>query len=307
MKLVSILIANRNNGKYIEETLNSAINQTYSNIEIIVIDDNSNDNSIDIINNFIKNNPQQNVQLLKNSDSKGCGRIKKQLIENSIGEYFAFLDPEDTIRPDAVDTLVRFHTTDQYSIVYSTHYCCNEKLETEYISTYPGKIQTGETHFTSTTGHISAFALCRRDFYNKTNGINPNLIVAEDQDLYMKLEEFAPVYYVDEPLYYYRKHENNMSWNSAKREINLKYKHVARTETYRRRKHKKNIPNLTSYDYYTECIGFHLQIKNIKKNCKKPFKAFLHQISAIYYLCMRLFFSNKSVNYSTHLNHSDIQ
>ncbi|MDR2840212.1 MAG: glycosyltransferase family 2 protein, partial [Paludibacter sp.] len=227
--LVSLLVANFNNGQFVEETLQSAVNQTYPNTEIIVIDDASTDNSVATINAFISKKSDKNIRFFENEvNSGGCGGIKRQCIALSRGEYFAFLDPEDTIEPDTVALLLAEHRQHpNLSIVYCTHWLCNVRLEPQSISTWVGKIPEGQSHLTSTGGHISAFALCKRANYNATEGINAAYEVAEDQDLYLKMEEIAPVLYVDKAMYYYRKHDHNSSWNDAKHYINLRWYHLA--------------------------------------------------------------------------------
>jgi glycosyltransferase involved in cell wall biosynthesis len=284
--LVSLLIANFNNGKYIEETLHSAVNQSYPNIEIVIIDDASADNSLEIIDNFINKNPQANIKLSKNEvNSGGCGCIKRQCIALSSGEYFAFLDPEDTIELTAVEQLMAVHLQNQNnSIVYCTHWLCNEKLEPQSITTWAGKIPEGQSHLTSTGGHISAFAINKRSDYDKTDGINPKYIVAEDMDLYLKMEEIAPVFYVDKPLYYYRKHDNNSSWSYEKRYINLFWRHAAETAAYNRRKNTKTAAkNLKLSELHKKNFAYFMQMAKFNRIQKKYFKAIGYNLRAMKY------------------------
>lgn len=244
--LVSILIANYNNSQFIEETLDSVINQTYQNIEIIIIDDASYDNSVEIINEYITTHPQSKFELYKNKTNYGCGRTKKICVDIACGDYFAFLDPEDTIEPYAIEMLIeKYRLYPESSIVYSTHYLCNDRLEPQSISDWPGQIPKGESHLTSTHGHISAFALCNRKLYDTTLGIDPKFPVAEDQDLYYKMEEAGPVLFINQPLYYYRKHEKNISWGENRHLINAYWALIAAEDAYHRRKKNRSISNLT--------------------------------------------------------------
>lgn len=283
--LVSLLIANYNNGKFITETLLSAVNQTYSEIEIIVVDDASDDNSLEIIQMFIKQYPQFNIHLYRNYTNHGCGRVKRKCVDIVRGEYFAFLDPEDTIEPTAVEELLEFHLKHlKYSVVYSTHFLCNEKLEPQSISTWPGKIPEGQSHLTSTTGHISAFALCSKKDYDRTLGINPEYIVAEDQDLYLKMEEIAAVLYVDKPLYYYRKHDNNISWNDTKQRQNFYWYHQAELAAYkRRRKAHTQAVNYTRIQFHKKLLNYYLQSAKFEKNNKKYTQSLRYYLNALMY------------------------
>jgi glycosyltransferase involved in cell wall biosynthesis len=282
---VSLLVANFNNGKYIEETLQSAVNQSYPNIEIVIIDDASTDNSVEKIKDFISKNLDKNIRFFENEyNSGGCGSIKNQCIAFSNGEYFAFLDPEDTIELTAVEQLMTLHLqhSNIYSIVYCTHWLCNERLEPQSISTWVGKISEGQSHLTSTGGHISAFAVCSRKMYDKTLGINPLYYVAEDQDLYLKMEEIAPVFYIDKPLYYYRKHDNNTSWSDAKRYKNLKWYHDAENAAYQRRKQTKTAAiNFKKQQIDKKNLGFHLQMGKFYRKNGNIFTAAKEYLKAI--------------------------
>lgn len=261
MPLVSILIANLNNGQYIRQTLESAIGQTHRELEIVVCDDGSTDDSIAVIQQFIAEHPEINIAFHRNDHPAGCGRIKRQLIDLSHGEYFIFLDPEDTLMPDAVATLLAEHERSTYSIVYATHYLCDEQLQPTGISNYPGAIPKGQSHLTSTAGHISAPALCRRSCYNRTEGINPKYYVAEDQDLYLKMEEVAPVLYVDRPLYHYRHHDHNTSWNDTKTFTNYYWRYHCMKSAYLRRKHSHTAaPNFSQREMDSHTLSYHIRL-----------------------------------------------
>ena len=79
-KLATVLIANYNNSKYIDECLTSVINQNYKKIEIIVVDDNSSDNSLEILNNYT-----DQIKLIKKKKKIGLGSFDQM---NSYYEAF---------------------------------------------------------------------------------------------------------------------------------------------------------------------------------------------------------------------------
>jgi len=81
-----------NSEKYIEETIISVINQTYQNWEMIIVDDNSNDNSIKIVNKF-KN--EKRIRLIKTNNNNGAAVTRNIAINHSTGRFIAFLDSDD--------------------------------------------------------------------------------------------------------------------------------------------------------------------------------------------------------------------
>lgn len=286
MPLVSVLIANLNNGRFLSQALDSVVAQTYPDIEIVIVDDGSSDQSIEVVQDYVASHPTAKILFQRNETPGGCGRIKRQMVDLSHGDFFIFLDSEDTLAPEAVAVLMAEHERGtEYSIVYGTHYLCDEQLRPQSVSTYPGTIPQGQSHLTSTAGHVSAPALCRRSCYDRTDGINPKFYVAEDQDMYLKMEETAPVLFVDRPLYYYRHHESNNSWNEAKVFLNYYWRYHCIKEAYLRRKRgKASVPNLTKREMDQLTLSYFVRLgKNYAKE-KKPILAMTSYVKAIPYL-----------------------
>ncbi|MCF2638636.1 glycosyltransferase family 2 protein [Fusobacterium varium] len=91
--LVSVIIPVYNSEKFIKETLNSVLNQTYKNIEIVLIDDCSKDNSENIIKQYQNNN--KNIIYFKQAKNLGAGHARNKALELAKGRYVAFLDSDD--------------------------------------------------------------------------------------------------------------------------------------------------------------------------------------------------------------------
>lgn len=278
----SIIIPVYNTDLYLNKCLDTLVNQSYNDFEVILINDGSTDGSVKIIEKYISKTNNIKIELHRNPENLGCGGAKRKCIEISRGDYFAFLDTEDTIEPKAVELLLKHHLSgSDYSIVYSTHFLCDAKLVPQSVSTWPGKIPHGQSHLTSSGGHISAFALCKKYHYNKTSGIDPKFNVAEDQDLYLKMEETAPVLFVNKPLYYYRKHDHNMSWNDSKKINNLHWYYIASMDAYKRRKKQNTIAvNFTKVEADKYKLNYHLQLAKDTFNNKSFLKAAFHYFNA---------------------------
>lgn len=271
--IVSILVANHNNACFIEQTLDSIMAQSYPYIEVIVVDDASTDNSIEVIENYIRSHPKGSITLYKNYVSHGCGRVKRKCVDIARGDYFAFLDPDDAIVPDAVEKLVSIHESGScYSIVYSTQFLCDEKLQVQSKAIWPGEIPLGQSNLTSKKGHVSAFALCKKSCYDQTAGINPEYVVAEDQDLYFKMEEIAPVFFLNEPLYFYRKHDHNMSYSDEK-EVRNKYWLMKCVEAayHRRKETHHKVPNITKKDLVAYRLDYYIEVAVTNKMTNKSY------------------------------------
>ena len=107
--LFSVLIANYNNGNYIQECIESVFAQDYKEWEIIIVDDASTDNSKSIYLLYA-NHPQ--IHIYFNDKNRGVTYTKWRCIEEAKGDFCGFLDPDDTILPNALSLMVSNHLQD---------------------------------------------------------------------------------------------------------------------------------------------------------------------------------------------------
>jgi len=106
-ELISIVIPNYNSSEFIVKTLNSVLNQTYKNFEIIIIDDRSNDNSVEIIKKYITSNPDIAINLICLDRNYGMPAGPRNIgVKNSNGEWVAFLDADDIWHPSKLELQV---------------------------------------------------------------------------------------------------------------------------------------------------------------------------------------------------------
>ncbi|MBQ3061690.1 MAG: glycosyltransferase family 2 protein [Lachnospiraceae bacterium] len=115
-KLVSIIVPVYNVEEYIEECIVSIINQTYKNLQIIVIDDGSVDKSIDICEKYAKNDSRIEIISQKN---KGVSAARNTGLTHINGEFVTFIDSDDYVDSDYIETLLR-HIDEDVDLV-----CCN--------------------------------------------------------------------------------------------------------------------------------------------------------------------------------------
>lgn len=110
---VSVIITAYNVENYISKAIESVLNSTYSNIECIVVEDCSTDNTLDIINKY-------NVKLVQHKQNLGAGKARQSGIDNSTGNWIMFLDADDWIELDAIEKLIqRAHETNADMCFYS--------------------------------------------------------------------------------------------------------------------------------------------------------------------------------------------
>lgn len=256
--LFSVLIANHNDGRFLQEAINSVFNQTYSNWEIIIVDDGSTDNS-DVIYAQYKSN--HSFHIYHNSKNEGCGFTKRRCIEMANGDICGFMDADDALVPEALEKMVAVHMNHpEASLVYSRYILCDNNLRkiNEYVYTIPVppnrpflEVGVEPTHFVS----------FKKDYYLKTDGISPYLKCAEDHDLYFKLEEVGTTEYIPDLLYLYRSGTGNNESFKQNGDITLAWDFLAKANACIRQ--GKNIEQLAMPKIYQ-------LIENVRiaENCK---------------------------------------
>lgn len=115
--LVSILIPTYNSGKYVSAAIESALSQTYKNIEIVVSDNDSTDNTLVIVNGYAAGNP--NIKVNKNDTNLGPVRNWRRCAENAKGDFAALLFSDDILLPDFVDSTLPYLSDPAVGFVYS--------------------------------------------------------------------------------------------------------------------------------------------------------------------------------------------
>jgi len=207
--LFSILLANFNNSSFLADCLESVFKQTFTNWEVIFVDDCSTDNSLKIINNYA--NQDSRIKIYANETNKGCGFTKARCVQMASGALCGFLDTDDALTPNALEIMVQKHEAHpEAAIVYSRRFICNKKLVKYGVS----RDDTGKFDSHLATPLINHFASFKKNMYDQTDGIDTYMKRAVDQDLYLKLEEKGSVVFIPDILYLYRHNNNSISLDS---------------------------------------------------------------------------------------------
>lgn len=120
---VSVIIPVYNTEKYIKRCLNSIFAQTYSDIEIVCIDDGSKDKSLSLLKSYQKNHPNLKVF---HQENKGAASARNLGIEKSTGEYVAFVDSDDAIKKDYIERLVDAVKEGMYDVALVGYKRCRD-------------------------------------------------------------------------------------------------------------------------------------------------------------------------------------
>lgn len=199
----SILIPVYNVEDYLEECLNSAINQTFKDYEIICVEDGSKDKSPKILEKIAKKDKR--IKVIKHDGNKGLLAGRVTAVNAAKGEYFVFLDSDDSLKPDMLEIFDREITKDPVDILMcSMDLCCTEnvgKLEriaAEHHFIVPNQKYFGEDillkcfkkdkYAYNVIGKAVKADICRK-VYNRV--ITDRIVMGEDLYGYFMLSYFA--------------------------------------------------------------------------------------------------------------------
>lgn len=210
----SILIAHYNNYDYFKECYQSLLKQTFSDYEIILVDDCSSYDSYQKIVEFTKDN--ERVKVFRNDENRGVGYTKRKCVEMASGEICGFVDPDDALAENALQISIENHTQDNI-VTYSQFYLCDYQLKPIKIFQHSRAVKNGKKDFFNVFLEANHFFTFKKEAYDKTIGINIELSSAVDQDLYLKLYEVGRFNFINIPLYYYRLHDKGVSQESSKK------------------------------------------------------------------------------------------
>jgi glycosyltransferase involved in cell wall biosynthesis len=180
--LVSVIMANYNNELYLSEAIESILNQTYKNFELIIIDDCSTDSSWDIIQKYAKKDKR--IRIYRNEKNLGCTKTANLAIRKSVGIYIARMDSDDISSKKRFEFQVDLLENNKKIGICGTNLLLINK-EGKFISKrkyekFPRKITLIESPFAQPS------VMFRRILFEKYGGYNENFDVAEDYELWFR-------------------------------------------------------------------------------------------------------------------------
>ena len=119
MKLISIITPAFNAAMCIEKTIESVLTQTYVNWEMLIVDDCSSDNTIEIVENYCRTDSR--IKLIKHTTNQGVAAARNTALKQANGQYIAFLDSDDMWMPEKLETQYAFMEKNGYVLTYTAY------------------------------------------------------------------------------------------------------------------------------------------------------------------------------------------
>ena len=230
--LITVYIVNRNYGKYLDNAFKSVLNQTFKSLEIIIIDDASNDKSINIIKKY---ESKSLCRAIYNKSAKGLIKSSNIAIKAAKGEFVIRLDADDYLDKNALTIFYNEIKKDKnIALVYSDYYLVDEKKNILYLEK---QIKRSKSSLDDKPV-LAACCLIRKNSIFSVNLYDERFNRQDGYDLWYKLLQNYKIKQVAPPLFFYRRHTNNLTKNQ-------KTLFKTRTKILRKFSEKKNkIKNL---------------------------------------------------------------
>lgn len=209
--LISIICICWNHEKYIFQCLNSILSQSYPNLEIIFIDNNSTDNSVKEAQKILSKSIKK-YTVIERKENYGVSKNLNLAVSKCNGKYVMAISTDDWLTPDSIEKKITYlESNPQYALVYTNGYIYyeNQDLIIPYVNknAQQGNIfkQLLKNNFIFIIGSVVNLETLKKiGLYNENTPI-------EDWDICLRIAQKHKIGFIDQKLAYYRKHDNNIS------------------------------------------------------------------------------------------------
>ena len=249
--LVSIIMNCHNGEKFLRQSIQSVLHQSYKNWELIFWDNFSEDDSKKIIAKF----SDKRIKYFKSTKFNRLYKSRNLAIQNAKGEFISFLDTDDLWQKNKLEKQMNFFSKNEdFEIVYSNYYIYDESKKKKFIKfkkILPSGIIFKQLLRNYTVGIVT---ICLRRSIFKDSSFKDKFDIIGDFDLFLKLSEDKKIGYMHDVLAVYRLHKSNLS----KKKIE---QHVIELQTWlqaneNRVKYKGNLKHIKFYILKLKLINF---------------------------------------------------
>lgn len=217
-ELVSIIMPSYNTGRFISETIESVLAQSYSNWELIIVDDCSKDNTDDVVTQYLVD---ARIRYIKNETNSGAAVSRNRALREAKGKWIAFLDSDDLWEPDKLEKQIAFMENNDYHFSYTNY------IEIDEESTPNGKRVTGPKRISKHGMYNYCWMGCLTVMYDVDKvGLIQIADIKKNNDyaMWLKVCQKADCYLLDETLARYRKRSGSISNHGYMKLIKWHYK-----------------------------------------------------------------------------------
>jgi glycosyltransferase involved in cell wall biosynthesis len=221
--LVSVIVPIFNGARYIVECLNSVVTQSYTNLEILVIDDGSLDNSVEVVNSFISKHPKTAIRLYCQSNG-GSSAARNTGLINAKGEYVAFLDADDFWFPNKVEKHISEMIRTKSKVVGSLMRYANSNSRMFGICGEESSNRQADIKLGRLMPVVLSSIIFESQLIATVSGFDEQLRFSQDLDLLARCAQLTEIRVLPLPLGVYRLHGSSISTvNGFEQEKSFEY------------------------------------------------------------------------------------
>ena len=203
-KKISIVLPVYNGAKYLAESIESIIAQTYTNWELIVVNDCSSDNSLNIATEYASKDAR--IKVFTNPQNLKLPNSLNEGFKHASGEYYTWTSDDNKYKPNALRIMTEHLENDpDTKMVYANY----TRIDSNGDEIEPIKLLDVEHIFAGNV--IGACFLYTADAAQRVGEYDANLFLAEDYDYWIRLYEVGNVLHIEDDLYYYRIHDMSLT------------------------------------------------------------------------------------------------
>jgi len=277
----SVVIAVRNGARFIARTLNSVLNQTHRNFEVIIVNDGSTDQTEEIVEKYILQNTR--LRLIHNSSGSGPSHARNCGIAQARGSWIAICDADDLWELQKLQVQADFIQSwlgdEPLAALGCSGYIINEKDKViAKLPSFPNTLDEFKRHRESCEPFMMhhASTVFDKNLFWQVGGYRSNYAIgAEDCDLFTRLSDVGVVININQPLFSYRKHLSSSMLKATIEQFNDMER--IKENTIRRRAGIEEI----SYEQFIEKIEHDLTQKQKNIRVRKQKGKFFYRVGAI--------------------------
>lgn len=198
---VSIVLPTYNGSKYIQQSINSCLNQSYQNIELIIVDDGSTDGTSEIISSY----KDDRVKYLRHEKNNGLPHALNTGFSDATGDYLTWTSDDNLYAEVAIEKMLSFLKYYHSHFVYCDFYKFKDNdLDNKIMIKLPDRValENGNT--------IGPCFLYSREVMKVIGKYDPQTALAEDYDYWIRVSRRFPMSHLKEAVYFYRVHNKSL-------------------------------------------------------------------------------------------------
>ena len=211
MPKVSIVLPSYNGSVYIKKSIESVVAQEYTDWELIIVDDCSTDETLQIAHTYAEKDAR--IKVHHNETNQKLPESLNIGFRQATGEYFTWTSDDNWYMENAIGTMVGYlDIHPETGLCYADYYTVNDE------DSITGESRMSEPKHIITENVVGACFLYRRDVAQAAGEYDKSLFLAEDYDYWMRVSRQTKFAHISELLYYYRQHDNSLTqtrWQEA--------------------------------------------------------------------------------------------